>query len=69
VLDFFAGSGTTGVAAAKHGRSFVMVDESTTAVAVMEKRLAAFSPRRDDPPLPAVRKAKRRAPASRRSRQ
>jgi site-specific DNA-methyltransferase (adenine-specific) len=67
VLDFFAGSGTTGAAAAKHGRSFVMIDESTTAVAVMEKRLAAFSPRREDSPPPAVRKAKRRAPASRRS--
>ena len=39
VVDFFAGSGTTGAAAAKHGRSFVMVDESAEAVGVMEKRL------------------------------
>jgi len=39
VLDFFAGSGTTGAAAAKHGRSFMMVDESAEAVQVMEKRL------------------------------
>ena len=39
VLDFFAGSGTTGEAAAKHGRQFCMVDESAEAVAVMEKRL------------------------------
>jgi site-specific DNA-methyltransferase (adenine-specific) len=69
VLDFFAGSGTTGAAAAKHGRSFVMIDESTTAVAVMEKRLAAFSPRKEDSPPPAVRKTKRRAPASQRNRQ
>jgi site-specific DNA-methyltransferase (adenine-specific) len=69
VLDFFAGSGTAGAAAAKHGRSFVMIDESSTAVAVMEKRLAAFSPRRENPPLPAVKKAKRRVPASPRSRQ
>jgi site-specific DNA-methyltransferase (adenine-specific) len=68
VLDFFAGSGTTGAAAAKHGRSFVMIDESTTAVAVMEKRLAAFSPRREDPPFLAARKS-RSAPVSRRSRQ
>jgi site-specific DNA-methyltransferase (adenine-specific) len=39
VLDFFAGSGTAGEAAAKHGRRFVMVDESPDAVRVMEKRL------------------------------
>ena len=39
VLDFFAGSGTTGAAAAKHGRAFCMVDESAEAVRVMEKRL------------------------------
>jgi site-specific DNA-methyltransferase (adenine-specific) len=39
VLDFFAGSGTTGAAAARNGRSFCMVDESAEAVAVMEKRL------------------------------
>ena len=39
VLDFFAGSGTTGEAAARNGRAFVMVDESAEAVAVMEKRL------------------------------
>jgi DNA modification methylase len=42
VLDFFAGSGTTGEAAAKHGREFVMVDESDDAVAVMKKRLAKY---------------------------
>ena len=39
VLDFFAGSGTAGEAAAKHGRRFCMVDESAEAIAVMEKRL------------------------------
>ena len=39
VLDFFAGSGTTGEAAAKHGRAFCLVDESAEAIAVMEKRL------------------------------
>jgi site-specific DNA-methyltransferase (adenine-specific) len=39
VLDFFAGSGTTGAAAARHGREFCMVDESAEAIAVMEKRL------------------------------
>ncbi|MBC7173390.1 MAG: site-specific DNA-methyltransferase, partial [Polyangiaceae bacterium] len=44
VLDFFAGSGTTGEAAAKHGRGFVLIDESAEAVAVMQKRLAAYEP-------------------------
>ncbi len=44
VLDFFAGSGTTGEAAAKHGRGFVLIDESRAAVAVMAKRLARFEP-------------------------
>jgi site-specific DNA-methyltransferase (adenine-specific) len=39
VLDFFAGSGTTGEAAARHGRSFYLVDSSAEAIAVMEKRL------------------------------
>ena len=39
VLDFFAGSGTAGEAAARNGRAFCMVDESAEAVAVMEKRL------------------------------
>jgi site-specific DNA-methyltransferase (adenine-specific) len=39
VLDFFAGSGTTGEAAAKHGRKFLLVDESAEAVDVMERRL------------------------------
>ena len=38
VLDFFAGSGTTGEAALKHGRSCVLVDESEDAVAVMRSR-------------------------------
>ena len=39
VLDFFAGSGTTGQAAQKHGRSFLLIDESADAVAIMQKRL------------------------------
>ncbi len=34
---FLCGLGTTGAAAAKHGRGFLMVDESEEAVAVMEK--------------------------------
>lgn len=44
VLDFFAGSGTTGEAAAKNDRGFVLVDESAEAIAVMRERLARFSP-------------------------
>ena len=44
VLDFFAGSGTTGEAAAKHGRSFVLVDESADAIKVMEGRLGRWQP-------------------------
>ncbi|QNI37564.1 DNA-methyltransferase [Edaphobacter albus] len=42
VLDFFAGSGTTGEAAAKHGRSFLLVDENPQAVRIMKRRLAAY---------------------------
>lgn len=45
VLDFFAGSGTTGEAAAKHGRSFVLVDENIDAVKIMKRRLAAYLPK------------------------
>jgi site-specific DNA-methyltransferase (adenine-specific) len=45
VLDFFAGSGTTGEAAAKHGRSFILVDESPAAIDVMKKRLERYKPR------------------------
>jgi site-specific DNA-methyltransferase (adenine-specific) len=44
VLDFFAGSGTTGEAAARNERDFVLVDESPDAVAIMEKRLAPYAP-------------------------
>lgn len=40
VLDFFAGSGTAGEAAAKNDRAFCMVDQSAEAIAVMERRLA-----------------------------
>jgi site-specific DNA-methyltransferase (adenine-specific) len=42
VLDFFAGSGTTGEAAAKNGRRFLLVDESAEAIKVMKKRLAKY---------------------------
>jgi site-specific DNA-methyltransferase (adenine-specific) len=39
VLDFFAGSGTTGAVAAQLGRRFVLVDENPEAIAVMRARL------------------------------
>jgi site-specific DNA-methyltransferase (adenine-specific) len=39
VLDPFAGSGTLGAAAAGLGRRYVLIDESSEAVAVMERRL------------------------------
>jgi site-specific DNA-methyltransferase (adenine-specific) len=39
VLDFFAGSGTTGAAAAALGRHFVLVDANPEAVDVMRRRL------------------------------
>lgn len=44
VLDFFAGSGTTGEAAAKHSRGFVLVDQSPDAIAIMQRRLAPYKP-------------------------
>jgi site-specific DNA-methyltransferase (adenine-specific) len=44
VLDPFAGSGTTGEAAAKLGRDAVLIDDSAAAVAVMQRRLDRFSP-------------------------
>ena len=39
VLDFFAGSGTTGAVAAKLGRRFIMVDNNLEAWEVMRHRL------------------------------
>ena len=38
VLDFFAGSGTTGAVAATLGRRFVLVDENPEAIAIMRGR-------------------------------
>lgn len=45
VLDFFAGSGTTGEAAARLGRGFVLVDEGLEACRIMARRLDAWKPR------------------------
>jgi site-specific DNA-methyltransferase (adenine-specific) len=44
VLDFFGGSGTTGEAAARHDRGFVLVDKSPEAVGVAARRLAVYTP-------------------------
>jgi site-specific DNA-methyltransferase (adenine-specific) len=44
VLDFFAGSGTTGMAAALAQRNFIMVDESPAAIRTIADRLAFASP-------------------------
>lgn len=41
VLDFFAGSGTTGAAALSEGRRFVLVDDHRPAFEVMQRRFAA----------------------------
>ncbi len=42
LLDFFAGSGTLGEAAARNGRDVTLVDESAEAIAVMRRRLGAW---------------------------
>jgi site-specific DNA-methyltransferase (adenine-specific) len=41
VLDFFAGSGTTGEAALEHGCSFILVDQNKPAIDTMKRRFAA----------------------------
>src|SRR5689334_850544 len=40
VADFFCGSGTTGVAAARLGRRFLLVDARPAAIQLAQKRLA-----------------------------
>lgn len=44
VLDFFAGSGTTGEAALQAGRNAVLVDDNPEALRVMQRRLGAWTP-------------------------
>jgi site-specific DNA-methyltransferase (adenine-specific) len=44
VLDFFAGSGTTGAVARQLGRRYVLVDENPQAIAVITERLAPPKP-------------------------
>ncbi len=42
VLDFFAGSGTTGEAARSLGRRFLLIDSNPDAIDVMQRRFAHF---------------------------
>jgi site-specific DNA-methyltransferase (adenine-specific) len=42
VLDFFAGSGTTGAVAAALGRRFTLIDESPEAITIMRARFAGL---------------------------
>jgi len=44
VLDFFAGSGTTGLAAARNNRSYILIDQNPEAVALMQERLRLWDP-------------------------
>ena len=37
-MDFFAGSGSLGEAAAKYGRDFILIDNNPEAIAVMRRR-------------------------------
>ena len=41
-IDFFAGSGTLGEAAARLGRDFILIDHNPEAIRVMAKRLAPY---------------------------
>lgn len=44
ILDFFAGSGSIGEAAAMHGRHAILIDRNPEAITVMGERLARFAP-------------------------
>lgn len=71
VLDFFAGSGTTGEAAAKNGRGFILIDENPDAARIMARRLAAQAPEcigfkaRPSARTPVVRTPSARTPPAR----
>ncbi|MCZ7552985.1 MAG: site-specific DNA-methyltransferase [Anaerolineales bacterium] len=41
VMDFFAGSGTTGASCLELGRRFILIDDNLQALQVMAKRFAA----------------------------
>jgi site-specific DNA-methyltransferase (adenine-specific) len=62
VVDPFAGSGTTGEAAARLGRQYFLVDENPEAVRVMRERLAWDGPEVVDAAGPSHRSAGQPAP-------
>jgi len=41
-MDFFAGSGSFGEAAAKNGRHFILIDNNPSAIRIMRERLAPY---------------------------
>ena len=43
-MDFFAGSGTLGDAAARASREYVLIDNNPDAIKVMAKRLRSYKP-------------------------
>ena len=44
VLDFFAGSGTTGAVAAKLGRNFILCDDNNQSIEIIKGRLDKIQP-------------------------
>lgn len=65
VLDFFAGSGTTGFSAQRNNREFLLIDQNPEAIAIMETRLnlkaekhrrKSLTPRKTDPPISKKRR-------------
>lgn len=56
LLDFFAGSGTLGVAASQLGRNYILVDSNPDAIKIMERRLSCDypTPEHTTPPQMAI---------------
>ena len=54
LMDFFAGSGTLGEAAALLDRSFILVDNNEEAIGVMAKRLAPYGTEFQEPALESM---------------
>ena len=44
VLDYFAGSGTTGAVAAKLGRKFILIDDNSQSIEIIKDRLNTILP-------------------------
>ncbi len=58
VLDFFAGSGSFGEAAARHGRHAVLIDENPEAIRVMRRRFQNYEARFFGPESESAPKAR-----------